>query len=30
MRKTNMYKNINKDVIPIEEIQVSFPVKGAS
>ena len=30
MRKTSMYKHINKDAFPIEEIQVSFPVKGAS
>ena len=29
-RKTSMYKHINKDAVPIEEIQVSFPVKGAS
>ena len=25
-----MYKHINKDAVPIEEMQVSFPVKGAS
>ena len=25
-----MYKHINKNTVPIEEIQVSFPVKGAS
>ena len=29
-KKTSMYKHINKNVVPIEEIQVSFPVKGAS
>ena len=29
-KKTSMYKHINKNAVPIEEMQVSFPVKGAS
>ena len=28
-KKTSNYKHINKDAVPIEEIQVSFPAKGA-
>ena len=30
MKNTRMYKHINKDALAIEEMEVSFPVKGIS